>query len=64
MGIPCGSNPGRPVILAIVIVDGDSYEGAFHLRKPFTNEPNFGVASINYDLADLLSKASIPETSQ
>jgi hypothetical protein len=43
--------------LAIVIVDGDSYEGPFYIKNPFTTEPDFGVASINYDLSDLLSKA-------
>ena len=44
-------------ILAIVIVDGEEYEGPFYVRNPFTKEPDFGVASINYDLGDLLSKA-------
>jgi cell division protein ZapA (FtsZ GTPase activity inhibitor) len=43
--------------LAIVIVDGDSYEGPIYIKNPFTTEPDFGVASINYDLSDLLSKA-------
>ena len=43
--------------MAIVIVDGERVDGVFYVRHPFTNEPDFGVASINYDLADLLSKA-------
>jgi len=48
-------------LLAIVIVDGDSYEGPHYIRKPFNSEPDFGVASINYDLGDLLSKAVSPK---
>ncbi|WP_373974152.1 helicase-related protein [Chitinibacter sp. SCUT-21] len=52
-----GLNQSDKFILAIVIVDGDAVEGPYYIRKPFTSEPDFGVASINYDLADLLSKA-------
>ena len=48
-------------MLAIVIVDGDSHEGLYYIRKPFNSEPDFAVASINYDLGDLLSKAVAPK---
>lgn len=48
-------------LLAVVIVDGDSHEGPHYIRNPFITEPDFGVASINYDLSDLLSKAVSPE---
>ena len=50
-------------LLAVVIVDGDSFEGPHYIRNPFSTEPDFGVASINYDLSDLLSKAVSPELS-
>ena len=46
--------------LAIVIVDGDSYEGPYYIKNPFTIEPDFGAASVNYKLGDLLSKAVSP----
>ena len=52
-----GLNQIEQFILAIVIVDGDDYEGPYYLKNPFNQEPEFGVASINYDLEDLLSKA-------
>lgn len=48
-------------LLAVVIVDGDSFDGPHYIRNPFSTEPDFGVASINYDLSDLLSKAVSPE---
>ncbi len=48
-------------LLAIVIVDGDDHEGPHYIRNPFNSEPDFGVASINYDLGELLSKAVSPE---
>jgi len=56
-----GLNQADKFILAIVIVDSDSHEGPFYVQNPFTAEPDFGVASINYDLSDLLSKAVAPE---
>ena len=56
-----GLNQADKFILAIVIVDNDSHEGPFYVKNPFTIEPDFGVASVNYDLSDLLSKAVAPE---
>ncbi len=47
-------------LLAIVIVDGDDHDGPHYIRNPFNSEPDFGVASINYDLNDLLSKSLEP----
>ena len=54
-------NQADKFILAIVIVDNESHEGPFYVRNPFTVEPDFGVASINYELSDLLSKAVAPK---
>jgi hypothetical protein len=45
--------------LAIVIVDGDSHEGPYYVKNPFTTEPDFGVPSVNYELKYLLSKAEL-----
>lgn len=50
-------NQSEKFLLAIVIVDGDDYEGPFYIRQPFNSEPDFSVASINYDLNDLLEKS-------
>ncbi|WP_295444864.1 helicase-related protein [uncultured Thiodictyon sp.] len=55
-----GLNQADKFILAIVIVDGDAYEGPHYIRNPFRQEPDFGVASINYRLADLLAGAVSP----
>ena len=54
-------NQSDKFLLAIVIVDGDNHEGPHYIRNPFNSEPDFGVASINYDLSDLLSKAVTPD---
>ena len=56
-----GLNQSNKFILAIVIVDGGQHEGPYYIKNPFSVEPDFGVASINYDLSDLLSKAVSPE---
>lgn len=53
-------NQADKFILAIVIVDGEKYEGPYYIKNPFTAEPDFGVVSNNYDLSLLLSKAVSP----
>jgi SNF2 family DNA or RNA helicase len=45
-------------VLAIVLVnEDDSYEGPYFVRNPFEKEPDWGVASVNYDLHTLLTEA-------
>ena len=56
-----GLNQADKFILAVVIVDGEEVDGSHYIKTPFTVEPDFGVASINYELNDLLSKAVSPE---
>ena len=47
-------------VLAIVeFLDGDRHR-VYYLRRPFQREPDFGVTSVNYDFADLLSRAETP----
>ncbi len=52
-----GLNQQDKFILAIVLVDGDQYEGPFYVTKPFTQEPDWAVTSINLDLDQLLARA-------
>ena len=52
-----GLNQQDKFILAIVMVDGDQHEGPFYVTKPFTQEPDWAVSSINLDLDQLLAKA-------
>ena len=59
-----GLNQADKFILAIVIVDGESHDGPYYIRNPFSSEPDFGVASVNYALDELLSRSSKPETSK
>ena len=46
-------------ILAIVEVDG-AEAMTHYITRPFQREPDFGVTSMNYDLARLLTKGVIP----
>jgi len=47
-------------ILAIVeFVPGDSHR-VHYIRQPFRREPDFGVTSVNYDLAELIARAGAP----
>ena len=56
-------NQADKFLLAIVLVEGVKAEGPYYLRQPFTKEPDLGVASINYDLADLLARSTDAEGS-
>lgn len=51
-----GLNQQDKFILAIVLVDGEQHEGPYYVRKPFTQEPDWAVTSINLDLGELLRK--------
>ena len=51
-------NQGDKFVLAIVYVNpDDSVEGPFYLRNPFQKEPDWGAASVNYTIKDLLKRA-------
>ena len=54
-------NQGDKYILAIVIVDGEAYDGPFYIRNPFDREPDLDDISINKNLNLLLQKAVRPE---
>ena len=51
-------NQADKFILAIVTVDGDRVDGPHYVQKPFTVEPDWAVASINFDITQLLLRAS------
>ena len=55
-----GLNQQDKFILAIVLVDGDKHEGPYYITKPFTQEPEWAVTSINMDLSELLKRAEAP----
>ena len=45
-------------ILAIVEVDGDSTH-TLYLKQPFHKQPDFAATSVNYDITELVSGATI-----
>jgi hypothetical protein len=47
-------------ILAIVEFTGVDEHRVHYLRRPFEREPDFGVTSVNYDMAELISRAETP----
>src|SRR6267143_49343 len=53
-------NKPEDFILAIVEFHPDGSHKAYYIRKPFQREPDFAVTSVNYDLADLISRAEAP----
>jgi len=53
-------NKPEDYILALVeFLEGGRHR-VFYLRQPFKREPDFGVTSVNYDFAELLSRSSEP----
>lgn len=52
-------NQSEKFHLAIVFVgEHDAVEVPFYVRNPFDTEPGWGVSSINFDLKQLLSRAT------
>jgi superfamily II DNA or RNA helicase len=54
-----GLNKPDDYILAVVEIDGDQTRVSY-VRRPFQREPDFGVESVNYNLAELLARAEAP----
>jgi len=53
------SNQGEKFVLAVVLVhEDDRAEGPYYIRNPFQSEPGWGVASINFNLGELLARAA------
>lgn len=48
-------------ILAIVIVDGQDYDGPYYVRNPFTQEPDWADESRNLSVPKLLERAQPPK---
>ncbi len=53
-----GLNQSDKFLLAVVVVDGNSHEGPFYIRNPFSQEPDWAVTSIDLDLSELLKRAA------
>ncbi len=53
------SNQGEKFVLAIVLVNDDgTTDGPYYLRRPFDREPDWGVASVNHELHELLRRST------
>ncbi len=52
-------NKPEDYILAIVAFSGDSHS-VHYVRQPFQREPDFGVTSVNYSLAELIARGQEP----
>ena len=52
-------NKPEDYILAIVEFGGETNR-VHYVRRPFRREPDFGVTSVNYGLAELLARAQPP----
>lgn len=52
-----GLNQQDKFLLAIVLVSGDAAEPPRYVRRPFTQEPDWAVTSINLDLDQLLGRS-------
>ena len=53
------NKPDDFILAMVEFVDGASHKVRC-LRRPFSQEPEFGVTSINYDFAELLERAGAP----
>ena len=53
-------NKPEDFILAIVMFNNDDAHQVHYIRRPFRREPDFGAASVNYELAELLPLGEAP----
>src|SRR5690606_25099054 len=53
-------NKPNDFILAIVVFHSDGSYTVRYVRRPFRREPDFGVTSVNYSFAELLTRAEPP----
>jgi SNF2 family DNA or RNA helicase len=54
-------NKPEDFILAIVeFQDGEKHR-VHYVRRPFRREPDFGVTSVNYDFAELITRGELPQ---
>ncbi|MGE0441430.1 MAG: helicase-related protein [Gemmatimonadales bacterium] len=55
-----GLNKPDDFILAIVEFQDEDRHRVHYVRRPFQREPDFGAASVNYEMSDLLDRAGEP----
>ncbi len=55
-------NKPEDFFLAIVAIDSNGPTTPQYVRRPFQREPDFGVTSVNYVLADLLAGVEGPKS--
>jgi superfamily II DNA or RNA helicase len=55
-------NQREKFILAVVIVDGENFEGPYYIKNPFKSPPDFQSESRNVPLKELLKMAVSPES--
>ena len=53
-------NKPESYILALVLFSDDGSHSLHYVRRPFRREPDFGVTSSNYRIAELLERAAPP----
>jgi len=53
-------NKPEDYILAIVEFIDDFEHKVHYIREPFKRDPDFGVTSVNYNMADLIERAVVP----
>lgn len=57
--ILCSLNKSEDYILGIVEFLDNGEHRVHYVREPFRREPDFGVTSVNYDFAELLTRAQV-----
>ena len=53
------NKPDEYILAIVEFLDADAHR-VHYVRRPFRREPDFGVTSVNYDLAELLARAEEP----
>jgi SNF2 family DNA or RNA helicase len=54
------NKPDDYILAMVEFLDNGSHR-VHYLRRPFRREPDFGVTSVNYDFAELVVRAEVPQ---
>jgi len=53
-----GANQADKFVLAVVLIDeNDAIDGPYYLRNPFDREPQWGVATMDMKLSEIIERA-------
>jgi hypothetical protein len=52
--LTCFNQPDKFILAIVLVGENDEVDGPYYIRKPFKQEPDFGVTSVNYAVGEMI----------